>query len=120
MRPTFSDPAARLRTFALACLAVLCLALGALDARADSALDQMRVTGAVVERFDGFLEPRGGSDASALAERVNAERREIYAKRAAELGVPILEVGKIFAQKIGETAPVGTTFLRSDGSTVTK
>jgi hypothetical protein len=126
MRPTSSDRHRRISGRFAAVLAAPGLALALLlapgPAAADATLDALRAEGAVAERFDGFLEVRGSgsAEARALVERVNAEREEIYLKRAEELGVPVSEVGKVFAEKIVERAPEGTWFKRSDGSYVRK
>ncbi len=93
-------------------------------AHADSDLDRMRTQGIVIERFDGFLEiatpGSAPADARALVERVNGRRRALYEKRAAENGVPMIEVGKIYAEQIFEKAPSGTKFKGADGSVVVK
>lgn len=104
----------------IALLAGLLAAPGA--ALADADLDALRANGVVAERFDGFLEIRGAgsAEARALVERVNAERREIYERRAEQVGAPVSEVGKIFAEKITETAPEGTFFRTPDGDYVRK
>lgn len=92
-------------------------ALAPIRARAD-ALDDLRRSGAVGERFDGLLELRdpGAAGASALVQKVNAERRKIYAARAAKDKATPEQVGQIYAKQIIEKAPAGTWFLRPDGS----
>ncbi|MGF1456640.1 MAG: YdbL family protein [Alphaproteobacteria bacterium] len=110
--------AAFLRT-ALALLTALLVAPLAI-AQSDSDLDRFRAQGIVMERFDGFLEladPGSASGAAkALVERVNGRRRALYEKRAQENGVPMVEVGKIYAAQILEKAPSGTKFKGADGS----
>lgn len=109
-------------------LAVLAVALAALvlapdPARADPRLDAYRASGTIAERFDGYVEVRdagAGSDVRALADDVNAKRRALYEKRAAESKVPVGEVGKLFATKIVETAPPGTYFRQPGGNFVRK
>ena len=87
--------------------------------QASDALDNFRVQGVIIERFDGFVELRDGSATSAarsLVKDINEKRRVIYEKRASEQEVSVDAVGKIFAKKIIETAPVGTIYLRPDGN----
>ena len=50
-----------------------------------------------------------------LIDRVNAERRAVYEKRAAADKAPIEAVQQIYAQQIRQSAPVGTWFLGADG-----
>lgn len=91
-------------------------------AQAD-ALDSFRADGTIAERFDGYVELRAsGAPAAArsLVADVNAQRRDLYQKRAAEMNVPASEVGKIFAAKIFESAPSGTYFLQPGGGYVRK
>lgn len=94
----------------------LALMLPALPAVAD-VLENLRATGAVGERFDGLLELRDAKakGAAAKVEEINAKRRKIYAKRAAQDGAPLEEVGAIYAREIMQKAPRGTWFLGSDG-----
>ena len=90
-------------------------------ARADARLDAYRADGVIAERFDGYVEIRASdapSEARALVEDVNARRRALYSQRAGESNVPVAEVGKVFANKIVETAPPGTYFLRPGGDYV--
>jgi uncharacterized protein YdbL (DUF1318 family) len=99
--------------------AVLCAAPG--PARADARLDAYRADGVIAERFDGYVEIRDSnapSAARALVADVNARRRALYTQRASESNMPVEEVGKVFANKIAETAPSGTYFRRPDGGYV--
>ncbi|MET4807229.1 YdbL family protein [Limibacillus sp. MBR-115] len=90
-------------------------------AKADQ-LDDLRKSGAVGERFDGLLVVRdsGNASANSVAAQVNAQRKEIYASRAAQQGVTAEEVGKVYAAQILQKAPAGTWFQRADGSWVQK
>jgi len=105
-------------------LAALIIALAAMlsdpgTARADAQLDTLRASGAVAERFDGYVEVRDAGtapNARAVVDDVNAKRRALYEKRAKESNVPVAEVGKLFATKLVETAPAGTYFRQPDGS----
>ena len=88
---------------------------------AGAKLDDYRADGVIAERFDGYVEIRDSSapgEVSALVADVNARRRALYTKRAGESDVPVEEVGKIFANKIAETAPSGTYFLQPGGGYV--
>ncbi len=100
---------------------LLALMLTALPAVAD-VLDDLRTSGAVGERFDGLLELRdaNATGAAAKVQEINAKRREIYAKRAAQDGATLEQVGAIYAQGIMEKAPKGTWFLQSNGKWIRK
>ena len=77
----------------------------------------------IAERFDGYVEIRDSnapSEARAVVEDVNAKRRALYNQRASESDVPVAEVGKVFANKIVDTAPPGTYFRRASGGYVRK
>ena len=90
-------------------------------ARAQS-LDQLRASGTVGERYDGYAAIRGDATPAvrALVERVNAERRRIYQSRAAEQKVPADQVGRVYAKTIWQNSPSGTWFLDADGKWVRK
>ncbi len=99
----------------------LCLALAAAPALA-GALDDLRASGAVGERFDGFLELRDASAAGAKAKvaETNKKRRKIYEKRASAKGVEVAQVGQVYAQQIMGKAPKGTWFLKKNGKWIQK
>ena len=99
-------------------MVALALSVGFAGGAAASTLDQYRAEGVIAERYDGFVEMRGGgpADAASLVNEVNRERRAIYEKRAKEQGVPVSAVGVLFAKKIVESAPDGTYFKMQDGS----
>ncbi|HUF87446.1 MAG TPA: DUF1318 domain-containing protein [Thermohalobaculum sp.] len=92
----------------------------------ERALDSYRASGVIAERFDGYVEirapaaPIAPAEARALVEEVNAKRRALYTRRAEESDVAVEQVGKLFATKIVETAPVGTFFLQPGGDYVRK
>jgi uncharacterized protein YdbL (DUF1318 family) len=106
---------------------VLCLALvllvpmfaGSPTAAQSSArlLDAPRAAGIVGERYDGYAMVRGAAspDVVALVNQVNAERRALYAQRAASDHVPVEAIGKIYAGEILKSAPRGTWFLSESG-----
>ncbi len=87
-------------------------------ARAQSK-DALIAAGTAGERWDGYLEARDPSVAGAVAS-INAQRREIYTQRAAEQGVPVEEVAKVYAQEIIARAPAGTWIKRQSGEWVQK
>ena len=114
-------PLLKLFVVLTAAFAVLWVAPG--SARADARLDAYRANGVIAERFDGYVEIRdssASSEARSLVEDVNAKRRALYTQRASESNVPVEEVGKVFANKIVDTAPPGTYFRRSSGGYVRK
>ena len=78
-------------------------------------LDALRASGAVGERFDGYLVARDGS-AQGFVDQVNAKRRQIYQQRAASQGVGADQVGMVYAKEILGDAPAGTWFQKPDGS----
>jgi hypothetical protein len=80
-------------------------------------LDAPRAAGTVGERFDGYAVTRGTvtPEITALVDKVNAERKTLYAERAKAEGVAILDIGKIYAAEIIKSAPAGTWFLAETG-----
>jgi uncharacterized protein len=81
-------------------------------------LDAPRSAGTVGERYDGFAVVRDPAQAATLAplvEQVNAERRKLYAQRAASDHVPVDQVGRVYAAEILKSAPSGTWFLQESG-----
>lgn len=93
------------------------------SALAADALDFYRANGTIAERFDGYLQLRDAnapSDARKLVAEVNAKRRELYEKRAAEQSVPVSAVGEIYAAQIFRSAPAGTYFLQAGGGYIRK
>ncbi len=98
--------------FAVLASLVVIVGLTPVPALAQS-LDQLRASGVVGERFDGYAEARGGASGQvrALVNRVNAKRRRLYQQRAAGQRVSAGQVGRVFAQQIMQRAPRGTPFL---------
>lgn len=80
-------------------------------------LDAPRAAGLVGERYDGYAVLRGQAPANVaqLVAQVNAERRSLYAQRAAAEHVPVEAIGKIYAAEILRSAPAGTWFLSESG-----
>jgi uncharacterized protein len=105
----------------LAALPLLALALsmpvGRAAAQSAKLLDAPRIAGLVGERYDGYAVAHGkvSADVAALIDKVNAERRAVYEKRAAADHVPVDAVQQIYAQQIRQSAPVGTWFLGANG-----
>jgi uncharacterized protein len=86
-------------------------------------LDAPRASGQVGERFDGLAVVRDTANAATLGpmvEQVNAERRRVYAERAAADRVPVDQVGRVYAQEIVKSAPAGTWFLQESGQWMRK
>ena len=82
-------------------------------------LDQLRAAGLVGERFDGYAE---AIDQSYLefVRQVNGKRHQIYSARAAEQGVAVDQVGRVYASQIIQQSPSGTQLLKEDGTWATK
>lgn len=86
-------------------------------------LDEYRAEGVIAERFDGFVELRGGSapaEARQIVEQVNAKRRQLYQERAQQQNVTLEAVGRVYAKQILESAPKGTYFKQENGAYVRK
>lgn len=79
----------------------------------------MRSAGQLGERYDGFLEARD-TDAAPAADRINKARRELYEKRAAEIGASTDEVGRVYFNKNLEQLPPGTWLHLENGDWVRK
>jgi len=102
--------------FPLVVLIAVMLAAGSFVASATAqSLDDLRVSGAVGERFDGLAVARDPSAANTVTE-INAKRKKIYAERAASQGVTAEQVGQVFAKEILQKAPAGTWFQAPDGT----
>ncbi len=84
-----------------------------------ASLDQLRASGAVGERFDGYAKALKSS-AAGTVKKVNAKRRKIYAERAASEGVSPGQIGRVYAKQIFSKAPRGTKFLQENGAWITK
>ncbi len=99
-------------------LAVLPLVLLASPAGADQ-LDSLRAAGVIGEANNGLLVLRdsgASSDARALVDKVNGQRRAIYQKRANEQGVPADQVGQLYTPYILKEAPPGTWYQDPSGN----
>ena len=98
----------------LLALSLLAGPLSAIPARADQ-LDDLRRSGALGERFDGFVEARDAG-ASGFADQINAQRRQAYEQIAAQQGTSVDQVGRIAAKKILDRLPSGVWFKSENGS----
>ncbi len=97
---------------------VLALGLSAPPVLAQS-LDELRASGAVGERYDGYAQALQSS-AAGLVKQVNAKRKQIYTQRAAQEGASADQIGRVYARQIFAKAPRGTKFLQANGSWITK
>lgn len=82
-------------------------------------LDALRAQGIVGERYDGVAVVRSAgasADVRAYIDSVNAQRRKIYADRAAQQGVPVGQVARIYARQIYDKLPPGAWFLDESGT----
>src|SRR3546814_15473712 len=93
--------------------ATLVLPLLAGPAAAQS-LDELRASGKVGERYDGFAEARDPAVAAQVKE-INAKRTAIYQQQADKEGVPLAEVGKVYAIGIVKPVPEGNWLVTADG-----
>jgi len=117
----FSRPARR--TVLVVSLALLLAPIGIGAIAQNRTLDAPRSAGTVGERYDGYAVVRDPGQAASLApvvDQVNAERRKLYAQRAAADGVPVDQIGRIYAGEIVKSAPAGTWFLQESGQWVKK
>lgn len=112
---TISSDRTRLPAWLVAALAVLWLSFAAASPAQAQSLDELRAQGLVGERYDGMLVARDGS-AQAFVNETNAKRRAIYEKRAQQQNVPVVEVGKVYAQQIMSKAASGTWFQDASGN----
>lgn len=88
---------------------------------ANGVLDSARAAGIVGERFDGYAVVRDANasgDIRQLVADVNAKRKQVYEARAASEGVPVAQVGRVYAVEISKSAPRGTWFQLESGSWV--
>lgn len=104
---------------ALRVLVVLCVVFfaGSHAALADP-LDGPRADGLVGERYDGYAQVRdqnAPADVVALVRSINRQRRDYYDQLAKKENVSPAEVGKLYANKIYQSAPRGYYFLTQSG-----
>ena len=98
----------------LSLLAAVAVALPLLASPgAAQTLDELRASGKIGERYDGFAVARDPGVADQVKE-INAKRRAIYEEQAAKQGVPLDQVGAVYAGEIIQKVPVGTWILTAD------
>ena len=91
---------------------------GAAHALQDEAA-QLRASGRIGERFDGYLGDAGGapSDLRARMEQVNIQRRAAYTQLAGQRGATIEEVAAATACQLLSTRVLpGQKYLLADGA----
>jgi uncharacterized protein YdbL (DUF1318 family) len=103
---------------ALIAALMLAIALPAASALADP-LDDARAAGLVGERPDGYVDivaANPTADIRKLVADINAQRRQVYEKLAAEKGVAIEQIGALAAEKtINERLQAGWYYMDSSG-----
>ena len=107
-----------IRRLAAVSLAALLALLAAPSAQAD-ALSDAKAQGTVGERPDGYLgvvSANAPADAKALADSINARRKEHYAKIAAKEGIDTAVVAARAGAKLRERATPGHYVMTPDGS----
>ena len=86
-------------------------------------LDGPRADGSVGERYDGYAQvrdPSAPSSVQGLVRTINRQRRDFYERIAKQENVSATEVGKVYANKILQSAPRGYWFLGENGQWVRK
>ncbi len=81
-------------------------------------LDAPRAQGLIGERYDGYAlvhDAHASEAVRALVEKINGERRQVYASQATSTGAPVAEVGKVYGLQILQKAPAGTWLQGADG-----
>ena len=113
----------RRRLFTLLALSLFAVLLASPPAAAQR-FDELRGSGVVGERYDGYAVVRdkaAGPRVLALVVKVNYVRQAAFARRAAEQGLPIEQVGRDHARRnMLLWAPPGTWFLDRDGRWIEK
>ena len=82
-------------------------------------LDALRAQGTVGERYDGVAVVRDSNASSEIRKfvaNVNSQRQKIYAERAAQQGVPVGQVARIYAKQIYANLPSGAWVLDESGT----
>ena len=104
--------------FSLAACVSAVLLLGGNAYGDERPLDAPRAQGLIGERYDGYAlvhDAHVGAEIRALVEKINGERRQVYASQAASTGAPVAEVGKVYGLQILQKAPTGTWLQGADG-----
>jgi uncharacterized protein YdbL (DUF1318 family) len=80
-------------------------------------IDQLKLSEAVGENNQGFLEVRkAGGDAAAVVAAENKDREELFAETATRTGSTATAVGKSFARQIAARSPAGVWLQHEDGT----
>jgi len=95
-------------------VSVLAISLMATGPTFADELDDLRISGAIGEAFDGFTRARDNS-VKAIVVDINSQRRKIYIKRAKVKKISVEQVGQVYAGQIAKQAPSGTWFLSKKG-----
>ena len=104
--------------FSLAACVSAALLLGGNAYGEERPLDAPRAQGLIGERYDGYAlvhDAQAGAEIRALVEKINGERRQVYASQATSTGAPIAEVGKVYGLQILQKVPAGTWLQSADG-----
>jgi uncharacterized protein YdbL (DUF1318 family) len=81
---------------------------------AAQSLDELRASGQIGERYDGYAVARDPALGDMVA-GINAKRRGIYEEQAKKQGVAVEQVGLVYANEIVNQVPAGTWILTADG-----
>lgn len=79
-------------------------------------IDASKASGAIGENNRGFVEARGGADASALIAAENADREVVYAAIAKQSGTSAAVVGAARAKQIAEHSAPGVWLQAATGT----
>ncbi len=95
---------------------LLLAALAAQPAAAGASLQQARIEGKIAEKLDGYVSAIDSSpEIKALAEEVNAKRRQEYQRISKANGQPADVVGKLAAEQIIKQLEPGSMFQSPTG-----
>ena len=111
-------PMSKTMKLSLAACVSATLLLGGSAYGEERPLDAPRAQGLIGERYDGYAlvhDAQAGAEIRALVEKINDERRQVYATQATSTGAPIAEVGKVYGLQILQKAPAGTWLQGADG-----
>jgi len=82
-------------------------------------LQELRASGALGESASGYAVARDPG-AAAEVDSINKKRKQVYAEKAAEQGVSIEQVGKVYAKEIFKKVPAGTWLQDEKGKWIQK
>ncbi len=100
-------------------LAAAALAIQAPGPARAQSLDALHSSGVIGEGNNGYAVLRDGGASAAVKAKVatiNAKRRQIYQKRAAEQGVTVEQTARVYAGQIIADAPPGTWVQDGSGN----